>query len=62
MAQLVLFDNTEGSGPDKFVVIDEENYSFAELEKEYLAKVKQIIPLPGSDASDFPTNQSLVSE
>ncbi len=62
MAQLVLFDNTEGPGPDEFVVVDEEDYSLDELKKEYMARVKQIIPLPGSDVSDFPTNRSLVSE
>ncbi len=62
MAQLVLFDSTDQGGPDEYVVIDEEDYSEEELEKEYSAKVVQVIDLGPIDTGSFPTNRSLVSE
>ena len=58
MAQLVLFDNREGPGPDEWVVIDVDMLSDAELESEYMAKVKERLDI-GPISSAWPVNTSL---
>ncbi len=62
MAQLVLFDSTDGGGPDEFVVIDDDDLTKEQLEKEYLAKVIKVLALYPGDTDSFPTNRSLVAE
>ena len=62
MAQLVLFDNTDGPGPDEFVVIDVDDLDDEGLIAEYGAKIvtKETIFL--NSETDWPYGQSLSVE